>query len=124
MPNNKKEKLNKILEELDKIGDITGSAVISTDGLLIASNLGQGIDTDTFAAMSAAMQGAAETATLELKQGSLKQIIVETEKSKIITIASGEKAILVILAAPKINLGLALLELGKASGKISDILGG
>ena len=122
MPESKKDKLTKILKELDSIGDVIGSAVVSTEGLCIAADIGEGVDEDTFAAMSAAMQGAAETAAAELKQGRLRQIIVDAEEGKIITISAGEKAILVILATSKINLGLALLELGKASGKISDIL--
>jgi len=120
----KQSKLKNILEDLDKIGDIKGSAVISTDGLQIASNLKENIDIDTFAAMSAAMQGAAETAVSELKQGKLNQIVIEAEKGKIITTSASETAILIILANPNIKLGLALLELGKASGKISDVLEG
>ena len=120
----KKEDLSKILQSLRKIGQIVGSSVISTEGLLIASDLRGGIDGETFAAMSAAMLGAAETTASELKQGALRQVIVEAEEGKIIAISAGEKAILVILAKPGLNLGLALLELGKASGKISDILEG
>ncbi len=122
MPNDKKEKLNKILQSLKKIGDIIGSSIISTEGLPIASDLGEDIDEDTFAAMSAAMQGAAETAVQELKQGELKQIIIDAEQGKMIAITVG-KSILIILAKSDLNLGLALLELGKASGKISDVLG-
>ena len=120
----KKQSLAKILDSLSKIGDITGSAVISTDGLLIASNMKSDADTETFAAMSAAMHGAAETAVSELKQGTLNEIIIDASKGKIITISSGKNSILVILADKRINLGLALLELGRASGKISDVLGG
>ena len=117
----KKEKLDKILQNLKSIGGITGSAVISKDGLSIASDINEE-DTETFAAMSAAMEGAAETAVAELKQGNLKQIIVDADQGKIITISIGKEAILVILAKPNINLGLILLELGKSAGKISDIL--
>ena len=120
----KKEELTGILNGLRKMGDIVGSAVISRDGLVIAYDLSEKADADTFAAMSAAMQGAAETAVSELKQGELNQIIIDAQEGKIITISAGGKAILVILAKPDINLGLALLELGKASGKISDVLGG
>jgi predicted regulator of Ras-like GTPase activity (Roadblock/LC7/MglB family) len=123
MADTKKDRLGKILQGLRKIGDVVGSAVISVDGLPIASDFGEGIDEETFAAMSAAMHGAAETAVSELKQGSLKQIIIDADKGKMMTIAAGEKAILVILTKPDINLGLALLELGRASGKISDVLG-
>ena len=124
MPDTKKEKLLEILKSLKEVGDIIGSSVISVDGLQIASDLSGNVDADTFAAMSAAMQGAAETAVSELKQGELKQIIIDADKGKLITISAGKKAILVILANPKINLGLALLELGRAAGKISDVLGG
>lgn len=120
----KKEKLIEILQTLKKIGETLGSSVISRDGLVIASDLSQDIDKETFAAMSAAMQGAAETAASELNQGNLNQIIIDAEKGKIITLSAGEKAILVALAKPKINLGLILLEMGKASKKISGVLGG
>ncbi len=118
----KKEKLTEILQSLRKIGDIQGSSVISRDGLVIASDLSKSVDEETFAAMSAAMQGAAETAVDELKQGNLNQIIIDANKGKIITLSAGEKAILVILAKPEINLGLVLLEMGKASGRILTIL--
>jgi len=122
MPDTTKDELEKILQNLRMIGDIVGSAVISIEGLLIASDIGDEVEGEAFAAMSAAMQGAAETAVQELKQGTLKQIIIEAEQGKMITISAGEKAILVILAKAEINLGLALLELGRASGKISGIL--
>ncbi|MBU2561171.1 MAG: roadblock/LC7 domain-containing protein [Nanoarchaeota archaeon] len=123
MSETKKDRLVKVLKDLVAVGDVIGSSVVSTDGLGIASNLGEGVDEETFAAMAAAMQGAAETAVSELKQGNLRQIIIDADQGKIITISAGEKAILVILATPKINLGLVLLELRKASGKISDLLG-
>lgn len=123
MAETKKEKLIEILKRLRKVGDIQGSSVISRDGLVIASDLSKDIDEETFAAMSAAMQGAAETAVNELKQGSLNQIIAEAEKGKLISISAGKLAILVILAKPDINLGLALLEMGRISDKISNILG-
>ncbi len=119
----KKEKLTQILQKLTSTGDIEGAAVITRDGLVIASELSEGIDADTFAAMSATMTGAAETAVQELKKSSPDRVIVESPKTKLITTGAGEKAILVILAEPKLNLGLALLELGRASGKISDALG-
>ena len=124
MPQTKKEQLEIILSGLKETGGVKGSAVISRDGLIVASDLSETVDADTFAAMSAAMQGAAETAVSELKQGNLKQIIVEADKGKVITTSAGEKTILVILTTPAVNLGLVLIDIGKASGKISNVLGG
>jgi hypothetical protein len=121
MADTKKDKLIELLQEMQKIGDIKGSIVVSRDGLVIASNITD-IDADTFAAMSAAMQGAAETAASELKQGDVDQIIIETGKGKIISTGAGKRAILVILTSRSINLGLALLEMGRTAEKIGSIL--
>ena len=117
----KTEKLEKVLEELKNIGEVGGSIIASRDGLKIASDAGK-IDEDVFAAMAAAMQGAAETAASELRQGEVEQIVIETEKGKIISTGAGKKAILIIRASKGVNLGLALLEMGKAAEKISEIL--
>ena len=121
MAETKTGKLNEILEELKKIGGVEGSMVVSRDGLKIANDVSN-IDSDTFAAMSAAMQGAAETAATELKQGEVEQIIIETDKGKIISRGAGKKSILVVMAGKKVNLGLALLEMGKCAERIENIL--
>jgi len=63
-----REQIEEMLRKLATVGQVEGSAVVSRDGLVIASNITE-IDADTFAAMSAAMQGAAETAASELRQG-------------------------------------------------------
>ena len=53
MQDTKKAKLMRILKELRRVGDIMGGSIISADGLSIASDLGEEVDEDTFAAMSA-----------------------------------------------------------------------
>lgn len=122
MHKTKNEKLITILKELRKVGDIEGSSVVSRDGLIIASDLLSDVDTKTFAAMSAAMTGAAETATSELKRGNPEQIIVNSKLGSIIATGAGKKAILVCLIKPKANLGLVLLNMNKESKKITRIL--
>jgi len=111
-----------ILKSLRNVGDIEGSSVVSRDGLIIASDLLSSVDTKTFAAMSAAMTGAAETATSELKRGNPEQIIVNSKLGSIIAIGAGKRAILVCLIKPKANLGLVLISMNKESKKISRII--
>ena len=123
MNKTKNERLMDILRNLRKVGDIEGSSVVSRDGLIINSDLLSDVDTKTFAAMSAAMTGAAETATVELKRGNPDQIIVDSKLGSIIATGAGKKAILVCLIKPKANLGLVLLNMNKESKKISRILG-
>ncbi len=119
----KKDELDVVLKELSSIGGIEGSAVVTRDGLLIDSVMLQDVDADTFAAMSATMMGAAETAISELKKGSVSIVLVEAKDAKIVTTGAGEQAILVVMAKPTINLGLVLVELKKAVNKIKKILG-
>ncbi len=114
----KKEVLTQILKKLTSTGDIEGAAVITRDGLLIASELSSGIDGDTFAAMSATMTGAAETAIQELKKSSPDRIIVESPKAKLITTGAGEQAILACIVSPEAKLGMILLEMKKAADNI------
>jgi len=118
MVETKKEKITQILQKLKSTGDIEGVAVITRDGLLIASELSEGIDGDTFAAMSATMAGAAETAIQELKKSSADRIIVESKNTKLITIGAGEQAILACIVNPNAKLGLILMEMKKASENI------
>ena len=122
MNKTKNEKLMEILRWLRNAGDIKGSSVVSRDGLIIASDLLADVDTKTFAAMSAAMTGAAETATSELKRGNPDQIIVDSKLGSIIALGAGKKAILVCLIKPKSNLGLVLLNMNKAGKKILGLL--
>ncbi|MBU2561174.1 MAG: hypothetical protein KKD17_02670 [Nanoarchaeota archaeon] len=51
MPDTKKDQLTRIFQGLRKVGDVVGSAVISTDCFHITSDSGQGVDDKTFAAM-------------------------------------------------------------------------
>jgi len=118
MPNTKKEKLTQILQKLTSSGDIEGAAVITRDGLLIASDLSEGIDGDTFAAMSATMTGAAETAVQELKKSSPDRVIVESKNAKLITTGAGEQAILACIVNPNAKLGLILIDMKKAADDI------
>ena len=118
----KNQKLMNIIKDLRKVGDIDGSSIVSRDGLIIASDLLADIDSKTFAAMSAAMTGAAETATSELKKGNPDQIIVDSKLGSIIATGAGAKAILVCLIKPKANLGLVLINMKSASKKISKTI--
>ena len=119
----KKENLLRILKDLDGVGDIEGSAIVTRDGLLIASDLPRDIDAETFAAMSATMVGAAETAVSELKKGDVERVIVEGRESKLITQGSGPNVVLVAMVSKDANLGLILVEMKKASDKVEKEMG-
>jgi hypothetical protein len=118
-----KEMMEKILNDLKNVGDIEASAIVSRDGLLMASNISSNVRAETFAAMSATMLGAAETATSELKKGVPERVIIESKEGKVIAAGAGPKALLIAMMRPEAGLGLALVEMGKAAEKVKQILG-
>lgn len=117
-----KSLIEEVLSGLRNVGGITASAALTRDGILIASDVSREVDAEIFAAMTATMTGAAETAMSEVKAGGIQRVIVEGESAKIISIGSGPKALLVVLTEPKASLGLALIKIGDASRKIARLL--
>lgn len=114
--------IEQVLTELKKVGGIGASAVVTRDGLLIASDVSSDMDAETFAAMTATMTGAAETAIEEVKAGTLDRVIVEGSSAKMISTGAGPKALFVVLTVPETPLGLVLLKIGDAARKISKLL--
>lgn len=111
-----------VLTDLKKIGGVEATAAASRDGLLMKAIMPSGQRAETFAAMSATMLGAAETATTELKKGLPERVIVESEHGKLIVTGAGQKALLIVLTNPDAGLGLILVELEKAAEKVKGFL--
>ena len=118
-----KSLIEEVLNDLRRVGGINASAAVTRDGLLIASDVMGEIDAETFAAMTATMTGAAETAMSEVKAGNIQRVIVEGESGKMVSIGAGPNALLVVLTVPDAPLGLILLKIGEASRKIAKLLG-
>ncbi|MGQ9721494.1 MAG: roadblock/LC7 domain-containing protein [Candidatus Jordarchaeum sp.] len=106
------EELEKILTSLQNISEIEGVAIVTRNGNLISSNLPRDIDGQKFAAMSASMVGASETAAALMKSFA-KRIIVEIERGKILALGAGPKAILVVSIKENANIEDLTPELEK-----------
>lgn len=116
------ESLDRILSDIRRAGGIKAAAIVSRDGLLITSDIPSDIHAETFAAMAATMLGAAETASLELKQGIPDRLIVETDESKLVVAGAGEDTMLVILAESGTGIGSIIVEMNSAIPDIMNIL--
>jgi len=95
--------------------DTEASAVVSVDGLSIASALPQGIEEDRVSAMSAAMLSLGERIANELGRGSLEQVYIKGEKGYVILMSVGKDAVLTALARDQAKLGLILLDMRRAA---------
>lgn len=116
------ELVDKVLADLKKSGGVEACAAVSRDGLLIRSSMQKEQFAESFAAMSATMLGAAETASTELGKGVPNRVIVESEMGRLIAVGAGNKALLVVIVSSETGLGLILLELDKAAKKLKELL--
>lgn len=102
--------------------DIEASAVVSVDGLTIASALPQGVEEDRVAAMSAAMLSLGERIASELGRGGLEQVYIKGSEGYVILMSVGQEAVLTALARENAKLGLILLDMRRALEALSKLL--
>jgi predicted regulator of Ras-like GTPase activity (Roadblock/LC7/MglB family) len=103
--------------------DIEASAVVSVDGLIMASALQQGAEEDRISAMSAAMLSLGERIAQELGRGGLEQVYIKGDKGFIVLISVGAEAVLTALARQEGKLGLVFLEMRRAAEDLSKLVG-
>ena len=119
----REDQIVSILDELNgSSADIKASAVISTDGLMIASLLPQGLDEDRLGAMNAAIRTLGERSAHELGCGDLEQVMVKGKTGYILMTHSGQDAVLSVLANPSAKLGLIFLDAKRAAERVAAIL--
>ena len=117
------DELNKTLSNLQvSSSDIEACAIVSEDGLIIASLLPQGVEEDRIAAMSAAMLSMGERISIELKRGELEQLFVKGNSGYFIGMHAGEHAVLIALARKDAKLGLIFFDLNKSADAARNIL--
>ncbi|MCS6906920.1 MAG: roadblock/LC7 domain-containing protein [Anaerolineales bacterium] len=102
--------------------DIEASAVVSVDGLIIASALPQGVEEDRVSAMSAAMLSLGERIAMELGRGQLDQVYIKGEQGYVILMSVGEEAVLTALAREQAKLGLIFLDMRRAAADLSKLI--
>jgi len=107
---------------LESSSDIQAAALVSLDGLAMASALPDGMAEDRVAAMSAAILGLGERASAELGQGSLNQVFVEGDDGYVFLMSAGGKSVLTALAGGDAKIGLVFYDMKHAAARIADVL--
>ncbi len=102
--------------------DVEASAVISVDGLTIASALPESVEGDRVAAMSAAMLSLGERISGELGRGILDQVYIRGENGFMILMAVGDEAVLTVLARKQAKLGLLFLDMRRVTKDLSELV--
>lgn len=103
--------------------DVEASAVVSVDGLIMASALPGDVEEDRVSAMSAAMLSLGERISGELGRGGLDEVYIHGDLGYVLLMSVGHDAVLTVLAREQAKLGLILLEMRRASGDLAVLVG-
>lgn len=117
------QELNNVLRALQSgTPDIEASALISEDGLMIASALPQHIDEMRVAGMSSTLLSLGTRAAGELARGSMQQVLIRGEKGYVVMVRASEGTMLLVLTTNDAKLGLIFLDTARAVKDIQRIL--
>lgn len=123
MAKSRTDQLNERLRDLQiSSPDVEAAAIVSVDGLTMASSLPADIEEDRVSAMSAAMLSLGERIASELGRGDLAQVYVRGERGYVLLSAIGDEAVLTVLARKQAKLGLIFLDMSRAVKELEGLL--
>lgn len=102
--------------------DIEASAIVSVDGLIMASALPADVGEDRVAAMSAAMLSLGERIATELGRGMLEKVYIQGDNGYVFLSSIGMDAVLTVLARSEARLGLIFLDMRRAAEDLSKLV--
>jgi hypothetical protein len=102
--------------------DVEASAVVSVDGLTMASALPSDVEEDRVSAMSAAMLSLGERIATELGRGKLDQVYIKGQTGYVILMSIASEAVLTVLARDQAKLGLLFLDMRRAAEDLKKLL--
>jgi len=100
---------------------IQATALVSNDGLIVASVLSETVDADRFGAMCASLLALATRAAKEVDRGELRQIILDGELGPMLLTRAGSSGVLAVAASPVANLGKVILDTRHTARNLGEL---
>jgi hypothetical protein len=117
------QKLGHILQTfVSTTADVQGAAMVTPDGLPLASSLPGGMDDERVSAMSAAMLSLGDRIGKELARGDIDRIYVEGDEGFSILTSCGQDAVFLVLAGKEAKQGVLMLEIKRAIAQLKPAL--
>ena len=123
LPESRAGRLAAALDEFVRSSpDVEAAAVVSFDGLPMASALPDDIEEDRLGAMSAALLSLGEQAAIGLGRGQLNQVFVEGDHGFVFLMSAQDQAVLAAVASRSAKIGFMLFEMRRAAKRIGQVL--
>lgn len=117
------DQLNKILRSLQSgTPEVEAAALISDDGLMIASALPADVEEIRVGAMSATLLSLGTRAATELTRGQLEEVIVRGKDGYAILLQAAAGTLLLVTTTANAKLGLIFLDTRRAVSELRKVL--
>ena len=117
------EKLNSILGQMVRlVPDIEASALISEDGLMIASAMPTDVDETIAGGMAATLLNLGTRTTAEFKRGDIKEVFIRGTSGYTVMQTAAPGTLLLVLAGEQAKQGLVYMEMRTAIDEIKNVL--
>lgn len=117
------DSLDDILKKLlAAIPEVKAAAIVSAEGLPIASALPQGVDETRIAAMTAALLSLAERSIIEFEKGDFDTLYVKGSTGYLLIFQAGPNAVLTVSTTAAVRLGLIFLDCKRTCDKIAELI--
>ena len=117
------DQLDAVLNEFERnVPHVEATAVVSTDGLVIASRLPKEVEEDRVGAMGAAILSISTRSGSELERGDMERVLIEGSSGYLLIRSIADVAILVCLVDKDVRLGMLFYECKNCVDKLSKIL--
>ncbi|MEJ2592119.1 MAG: roadblock/LC7 domain-containing protein [Candidatus Thiodiazotropha sp.] len=118
-----KQKIDSILGDFVMgTASIQAAAVMSRDGILIASRLHKSVNPDRLSAISASILSLANRASSDLQQGNLEQVLIDSSDGFLLMVKVGSNAVLSVVSRPSSRLGMLLHDTKKSAATLAALL--
>ena len=117
------DQLDEVLNNFERnVPHLEATAIVSTDGLVIASRLPDRVEEDRVGAMGAAILSISTRSGKELDRGQMRRVLIEGTDGYLLIRSIGEFAILVALVDKKVRLGMLFYECKRCIAQLNEIL--
>lgn len=111
--------LEAVLDEVTRVRGVRGALLAGEgDGLVVAAAVAEGLDADAVAAMAASLMLRLRRAAQATGSAAPAFVQLRAERGALLAVPAGEELLLVAVAGPEAELGLARLALRAAAGRV------
>ena len=109
--------MHKALESINRVRGVLGSALVGSDGILIASEMADNQAADLVSALAASLSDMGGKLAEACGAGTVGQILLEGETGKVLVLGV-QLGWLVVLTSANVNIGLVRVEMRQAAKAI------